>query len=75
MADQKCWTCKKYSGGCPWTDEDPEKQRTAFKPVPGWIAVKTVKHDGSEGGMESYDITIWDIRHMTACMICLFGNS
>lgn len=56
MADQKCWTCKKYSGGCPWTVEDPEKQRTAFKPVPGWIAVKTVKHDGSEGGMESYQI-------------------
>lgn len=27
-----------------------------FNPVPGWTAIKTVKCNGSEGGMESYQI-------------------
>ena len=56
MANQPCWTCKKCYGDCPWTEYDPEKERVLFNPVPGWTAIKTVKCNGSEGGMESYQI-------------------
>ena len=56
MANQPCWTCKKCYGDCPWTEYDPEKKRVLFNPVPGWTAIKTVKCNGSECGMESYQI-------------------
>lgn len=39
--EQKCSTCKKYAGGCNWTDYDPETGRTKFQPVEGWHAVPT----------------------------------
>lgn len=30
MGMQKCWSCKKYAGGCSWSRE--------FRPIPGWDA-------------------------------------
>lgn len=51
MGMQKCWSCKKYAGGCSWSRE--------FKPIPGWEATPRTygahpKH--KIPGMESYDI-------------------
>ena len=47
-AEQPCWTCRKYAGGCCWSRE--------LKPIPGWRATKTIKFQGTCGGLESYAI-------------------
>ncbi len=50
--DQPCWTCKHCYGGCPWTEYDPETQKTRFAPVPGWKIRKVKRREagGSYGG-------------------------
>lgn len=47
-AEQPCWTCRKYAGGCCWSRE--------LQPVPGWRATRTIKFQGTCGGLESYAI-------------------
>lgn len=55
--DQLCLSCKKYAGGCSWTEEDPETGRTRFESIKGWIAVPTVKRSKNETPIKSYQIT------------------
>ena len=53
-----CIDCKKACGGCPWSAIDPETDRPAFKPVPGWSATETVLYNGS---------SVERTYHITAC--------
>lgn len=48
-AEQPCWSCKKYAGGCSWSRKNPE-------PVKGWKAVPTVKCQGNWFPIHSYEI-------------------
>lgn len=38
---QKCDHCKKFAGGCSWTDTDLETGHTKFQPVEGWTAERS----------------------------------
>lgn len=62
MTMQPCWSCKKYAGGCSWT-EVLDDGTVRFEPIPGWDAVPTVKSGSCRGKsgakyavIESYDI-------------------
>lgn len=50
---QKCEHCRKFAGGCTWTEVDLETGRVKFIPVPGWTAVEST-HRVTEG---RYDTT------------------
>ena len=50
-----CEHCKKYAGGCSWTDLDEKTGRTKFEPVKGWKAKPTRKVSNGQI-IHSYDI-------------------
>lgn len=50
MNNQPCWSCQNYAGGCSWSRKG---QQT---PVKGWKAVPTIKYQGTNGIMHSYEI-------------------
>lgn len=53
---QLCCYCKKYCGGCPWT-EIGEDGKVKFEPVPGWTATPSIRTRNGKVVMEGYAIT------------------
>ena len=43
-----CWTCANATGNCPWSAHDSPR------PVPGWIAEKTVVKAGRDITFDSF---------------------
>lgn len=52
--EQKCWTCKKYAGGCSWTRSNDDGVQ--FVPVDGWDASPSVRYGCGRRALESYEI-------------------
>lgn len=54
-----CFDCQNYSK-CSWGGIDPETEKPAFKPVPGWTAERVLLYSGNHGrknGIMTYHIT------------------
>lgn len=59
-----CVDCDNAFGGCPWSEKNPETNRTRFEPVPGWTATKAYL---SGGRMPNGEKRILETYRITEC--------